>query len=90
MMGYINNMKLFYCSKCSTKSEFTKDEYNSMVCKNKDCNHIFGSSGIKVHGINMNPMSRRTDVEFNEMSVNESADRMAKASRPRTLKTGNW
>ena len=81
--------RIYRCEKCKKSSEF-KAPFGLMECQTKKCDHIFGGQRTQSHGINMNPMSRRTDIEFNELSVNESADRMVKASRPRTFKQGKF
>ena len=69
----------YYCVCGGNASNVKKGE--SKKCSG--CEKVFGSGQFTSNGgmyINMNPMSRRTDIEFGEMSVSESADRMRSAS----------
>ena len=79
-MGYVTS-RIYYCSGCGSRVECKRGE--TKECPGKDCERVFGSGQVTSNGgmyINMNPMSRRTDIEFGEMSVSESADRMRNAS----------
>ena len=72
-------MRIYYCGVCGGKAEVKNGE--SKKCSG--CDKIFGCGEFTSNGemyINMNPMSRRTDIEFGSMDVRESTERMRKAS----------
>ena len=58
-------MRIYYCSKCSRKTEVPKN-----VVKQCECGNVFGSSGKISNHINMRPTwSGQTKVEFNQTTM---------------------
>jgi uncharacterized Zn finger protein len=58
-------MRIYYCSKCSRKTEVPKN-----VVKQCECGNVFGSSGKISNHINMRTTwSGQTKVEFNQTTM---------------------
>ena len=58
-------MRIYYCSKCSEKTEVPKN-----VVKQCECGNVFGSSGKISNHINMRTTwSGQTKVEFNQTTM---------------------
>ena len=58
-------MRIYYCSKCSRKTEVPKN-----VDKQCECGNVFGSSGKISNHINMRTTwSGQTKVEFNQTTM---------------------
>ena len=68
-------MRIYYCSKCSEKTEVPKN--TSKQCK---CGKVFGSSGKVSDHINMRTTwSGQTKVEFSQTTMDKDiADRNAR------------
>ena len=68
-------MRIYYCSKCSKKTEVPKN-----VVKQCECGNVFGSSGKISNHINMRTTwSGQTKVEFNQTTM--AADIAARNKR---------
>ena len=65
-------MRIYYCHKCSRRTEVPKDTIKECVCGN-----VFGTSGNISDYINMrNTWSGQTKVEFNQTTIEQDiADR---------------
>ena len=60
-------MRIYYCSKCGTKTEVPKE--TSKQCK---CGRVFGTTGKISDRINMRTTwSGQTKVEFNQTTMDE-------------------
>jgi len=60
-------MRIYYCSKCSRKTEVPKN-----VVKQCKCGNVFGTTGKVSDHINMrNTWSSQTKVEFSQTTMDE-------------------
>ena len=66
-------MRIYYCSKCSTKKEVHTNK--DMVC---DCGHVFGTTHNISTYINMrnSAISHTTQIEMSDTTIDEDIKRM--------------
>jgi|TARA_R100001443_G_scaffold34645_1_gene48374 hypothetical protein len=70
-------MRIYYCSKCSRKTEVPKN-----TTKQCECGNVFGTTGKVSDHINMRTTwSGQTKIEFNSTTVDESIKAMNKGKR---------
>ena len=69
------NTIVFICKGCDKKNEI-EGSFNSPTSFYCDCGYNFTTSGVKLLGINTNPWTRTTKVEFGETTVAGGIDRL--------------
>ena len=68
---------IFICKGCDKKNEIV-GSFSRVTSYDCDCGYHFTTSGVKLLGINTNPWSRTTKVEFGETTVAGGIDRLNK------------